>query len=267
MTTRELLDAGQLIAAVASLTAEVRVRPADPALRISLFELLSFQGELDRAAKQLDVVGTQGAEEEIAVQQYRNILKAEALRRKFFAGHAQPKLGDPSPAYTSHYLAGIRAFAAGDLPAAAAAFEAGEAARPLLAGSLNDEPFDDFRDADDRVGPFLELFLSDEYHWIPWEMIRSATIEEPKDVRNLLFLAVSILLHSGPRLAGFTPALYPDSHLQADAVKLGRQTDWDESRGFAVGVGQRVFFAGERQPALLEIRDLEFSDADEPQDS
>ena len=262
MTTRELFDAGHLPEAVASLTAEVRQRPADSALRMFLFELLAFQGELDRAAKQLDVVGTQGVEEDLAVQQYKNVLLAEVARRKVFAGKAEPKLGQPTPGYAAHYLAGLAALAAGNPAAGALAFAAGEQERPLLSGSLNGEPFDDFRDADDRSGPFLELFLADEYHWIPWEMIKSATIEDPTNLRNLIYIPISFLLHAGPRLAGFTPALYPGSHLRTDAEKLGRQTTWDEAQGFAVGFGQRVFFAGDRQPAACEIRELEFSDVE-----
>ena len=267
MTHRELIEAGRLADAVAQVTAEVRSRPADPALRITLFELLAFQGDLERAAKQLDVVGTQGIEEDLAVQQYRHLLAGEATRRKVFAGTAKPKLGDPSPGYTEHYLRGLHALAAGDAAAAAAAFEQGEGERPLLSGTLNGTPFDDFRDADDRLGPFLELFLSEEYHWIPWEMIQSVTLDEPKQLRNLLWAPISFLLHAGPRLAGFTPVLYAGSHLEGEATQLGKQTSWDERQGFARGLGQRVFFAGDAQPALLEIRDLEFSHADESQES
>ena len=266
MTTRELFDAGHLTEAVASLTAEVRQRPADSALRMFLFELLAFQGDLDRAAKQLDVVGTQGVEEDLAVQQYKNVLVAEVVRRKVFAGKAEPKLGQPSPAYTAPYLAGLAEMAAGNPAAASQAFAAGDQGRPLLTGTLNGEAFDDFRDADDRCGPFLELFLADEYHWIPWEMIKSATIEDPAHLRNLIYIPISFLLHAGPRLAGFAPALYPGSHLRTDAEKLGRQTTWDEAQGFAVGFGQRVFFAGDRQPAACEIRELEFSDV-EPEET
>jgi len=51
----ELLRAGQLDEAIASLGVELRGNPADVQRRTFLFELLCFAGEHDRAEKQLDV--------------------------------------------------------------------------------------------------------------------------------------------------------------------------------------------------------------------
>ena len=260
-TTRELVEAGRLAEAVAQLTQEVRARPGDASLRVALFELLSLQGDFERALKHLEVVGAQGVEEDLAVQQYRHLLAGEKARAAVFAGQARPQLGEPQPSYTEHYLRGL---ASGD----PADFQLGDNERPVLSGTLNGVEFEDFRDADDRIGPFLELFLADEYHWIPWEMVRSVTIEQPSKLRHYIWTPISVLLQSGPRLGGFTPTLYPGSaQAPSDALKLGRATEWDESRGYAAGLGQRVFFAGDAQPAMLEIRELEFADAGSTEDS
>ena len=52
-TPKELLDSGNLKAAIEALTQEVREAPADPQKRTFLFELLAFAGEWDRAEKQI----------------------------------------------------------------------------------------------------------------------------------------------------------------------------------------------------------------------
>ena len=59
---KALLDAGQLGAAIEELTREVKANPTDTSRRIFLFELLCLAGDLDRAEKQLDVVGSADAQ-------------------------------------------------------------------------------------------------------------------------------------------------------------------------------------------------------------
>src|SRR5262252_2662087 len=92
-TAKTLFDAGQLDAAVQELTKDLKNRPADIALRTFLFELLCFQGALDRAARQLDVLGTQSNDPgvQLAIQAYRMLLAAEEQRRQVFHGSALPK--------------------------------------------------------------------------------------------------------------------------------------------------------------------------------
>src|SRR5438128_2688391 len=94
---RTLFDAGRLGDAVAELTESLRLRPADTGLRTFLFELLCFQGDLDRAEKQLGVLVHQSGDARIAlaVQVYGQLLAAERLRRDVFHGQALPKFVTP----------------------------------------------------------------------------------------------------------------------------------------------------------------------------
>jgi type VI secretion system protein ImpE len=58
-TAKELLDAGKLAGAIEAATAEVKANPTDVPRRTTLFELLCFAGDWDRAEKQIDVIGQQ----------------------------------------------------------------------------------------------------------------------------------------------------------------------------------------------------------------
>ena len=78
---RDSYKEGRLSVAIEQQTQEVKAKPADVSARIFLFELLCFAGNLDRAEKQLDVVGHQSAEMEIGAEIYRQVLAAERTRR------------------------------------------------------------------------------------------------------------------------------------------------------------------------------------------
>ena len=65
-TARELYAAGRLDSAIETLGAELRSNPLDAQRRTFLFELLTFAGQYDRAAKQLDVLARSGADGELA---------------------------------------------------------------------------------------------------------------------------------------------------------------------------------------------------------
>ena len=64
MSAQLHFEAGRLNEAVAAATDELRNNPTRLEARTTLFELLSFSGDLDRAEKQLDVVGQQDAKSE-----------------------------------------------------------------------------------------------------------------------------------------------------------------------------------------------------------
>src|ERR1017187_9452083 len=70
MTVKEFLDAGDLSAAIRQSSEDVKAAPLDHAKRTFLFELLCCAGDLDRAAKQLDVMGGENSDREIAVQRF-----------------------------------------------------------------------------------------------------------------------------------------------------------------------------------------------------
>jgi type VI secretion system protein ImpE len=263
MTPRELLDAGKLSAAIEQLGQEVKAHPADGRRRTFLFELLCFAGDYDRAERQLDVIGHQSDSAEIGVDIYRKILAAEKARTRVFGDGGMPAFMMEPPAYAALHLEAIDRLRKNQPAQARTLLEQSEASRPRVKGRVADQPFSDFRDSDDRFGPFLEVILADKYTWVPVEQIERLQIAPPRMLRDLLWTIARLDCRNGPRGEVFLPVLYPASSAQSDdAVRLGRMTDWnDAGDGFAVGVGQRLFVVGDEDRAMLDLRTIEFEAA------
>ena len=140
-TAKELLDAGQLQAAIGAITSEVKANPADVPRRTFLFELLCFAGEWDRAEKQIDVIGQQSVQSAMAVQVYRASINAERERERLFEAGVAPHFLTEPPPYIDTCLEAIRKQKEGDAAGARALLDKAEEARPALAGKWNDRPF------------------------------------------------------------------------------------------------------------------------------
>jgi type VI secretion system protein ImpE len=256
MVGAELLETGRLSEAIERVAGEVKAKPTDLAARTFYFELLSLNGDLDRAAKQLDVLASATGELGGGASVYLGAIQAERERRLFFHGGPRPRvLSDPP--YSGRYLEAVEHYAAGELAAAAERLQAAEEERSLR-GTLNGTEIHELSDSDDLLGPFLEIAIEHHYAWVPWEAIQSLAIPEPRYLRDTVWTPASLKLHSGDHGEVLLFSLYVDSHLRADEIKLGRRTEWEQnSAGFNIAYGQKVIAAGERDWPILEIRSLE----------
>jgi len=266
MTAKELFSAGKLQAAIDAQLQEVRTAPLDAGQRTFLFELLAFAGELDRAAAQLNVLSQETNERGWGANVYQNLLAAEEKRRKVFKGQARPEVFLDAPDFLAERLHAVEHFARGTPEATAAGIErlaASDAAAPVVRGTLNDQPVEGLRDADDLLAPVLEIMVLRDYVWVPWSQISELTVEAPKHPRDLLWTPASLVLTNGEERRGYLPALYPGTHAAADDnLKLGRMTDWiaPAGEGPVRGVGQHLLVAGESDFGLLEVRSFMRSD-------
>jgi type VI secretion system protein ImpE len=260
MNTKELLDAGQLSAAIEQLNQEVRSQPADSRRRTFLFELLCFTGDYQRAERQLDVIAHQSPAADLGIQVYRQVLAAEKARARLFSESLCPDFLFLPPAYVYAHLEAVNRLREGDAAAAMALIEASERSRPLLQGRMQGQPFSDFRDGDDLLAPCLEVFLRDKYVWLPLEQVKSVEIAAPQRLRDLLWIPARIECHDGPVGEVFLPVLYAGSNTHPDdRVKLGRMTDWKTvPEGPTLGVGQRLFYIDGQDRGILEVRQVEF---------
>jgi type VI secretion system protein ImpE len=260
MKAKELLDAGRLLEAIEQLNQDVRSHPTDSRLRIFLFELLCFAGDYQRAARQLDVIGQQEATAEVGVQVYRNVLAAESARRRLFSEGLRPNFLFDAPPYVHLHCDAVNRLREGNPAEAVALLGQSDSSRPRLKGRIEGQPFDDFRDADDLIAPFLEVIVHNTYIWLPFEQIKHLTISVPKRLRDLLWIPATLESHYGPVGEVFLPVLYVDSSQHADdQVKLGRMTDWRAvAEGLTQGVGQHLFFIDGQDRGMLEIRGIEF---------
>jgi type VI secretion system protein ImpE len=260
MKAKELLDAGQLSAAIEQLNQEVRSHPTDSHLRTFLFELLCFAGDYPRAERQLDVIAQQEATSEMGVQVYRNVLVAERARRRLFSEGLRPNFLFDLPPYVHLHLEAMNRLREGNPTEAMTLLEESDSSRPRLKGRIEGHPFQDFRDGDDLIAPFLEVIVRNSYIWLPFEQIKHLTISIPKRLRDLLWVPATLESHHAPVGEVFLPVLYAGSSGHADDhVKLGRMTDWQAvTDELALGLGQHLFFIDGQDRGLLEVRDLAF---------
>src|SRR5215470_18350482 len=90
------LRGGDPTAALAHLQEQVRARPADPKLRIFLFQLLCVLGQWQRALNQLDVASELDPLSLAMARTYADAVRCEAVRTDVFDGKKSPMIfGQP----------------------------------------------------------------------------------------------------------------------------------------------------------------------------
>lgn len=261
-TPKELLDSGNLKAAIEALTREVRESPADPQKRTFLFELLVFAGEWDRAEKQIVAAAGVDAPSQMAAGVYRGLLQAERDRARVFAGKALPHFLRPVPSGVEKSLAALGRISEGDLVGARTLLDEAEEERPALAGRRGESPFEDLRDFDDRIGGVVEMVFQGKYTWFPLEFARSLEPNAPKKLRDLIWPGARITADDGTSADVFLFALYPGScEHEDDLVKLGRMTDWKNlSEDLQAGLGLRSILVDGEDVSLFELGPVELEE-------
>jgi type VI secretion system protein ImpE len=233
MSSRELFQAGKLNEAITALSVELRDNPTDAQRRTFLFELLCFAGDFDRARKHLEILAKENQKAGMGALMYEACMHADRTRQDVFEKRNYPF--------------------------------APEGGRKR--GTLNGQPFEEFEDADPRIGARLEVFSAGAYLWIPIEHIESFEVAEPKRLRDLLWSA--IIIKTGPEFQQrelgecLIPVLSPFSFKHPDDnVRLGRVTVWETSNGDEIPYGQKMFLVDGEQIPLLEVRKVEFETAE-----
>ena len=176
----KLVNEGDIQNALEAITGDVKAAPAAAAPRIALFQLLSVNGQWERAAKQLTVLQQLDDEYKLLVQSYGALLTCELFRQEVFAGkHVAPILGEPEQ-WMVLALEALKADCLGRHEQASELRNEAFDGAPALAGSINDNPFDWLADADPRIGPFFEIMVRGDYYWVPQSRIESLALILPK---------------------------------------------------------------------------------------
>lgn len=263
MHAEQLLREGKPSLALAALENDVRKAPADPKLRVFLFQILAVLGQWERALKQLQVAAGLDAAAIPMAQAYREIIGCELFRAEVFAGRRTPSvLGEP-PLWMGPVLKALELTASGKHAEAEALREEALAAAPASAGKLNDQPFQWLADADSRLGPVLEVIVKGRYYFVPVAHLAALHLEPPTDLRDLVWAPARLTLSAGAELPAFIPARYPGSEQASDdGLKLGRKTEWQQpgSNTF-LGLGQRIFSTDQTELGLLEVRSIQLDGA------
>ena len=262
----DLLKQGKLDEALAALQDKVRDNPADPKLRVFLFQLLSVQGNWSRAITQLNLAADMQAENLLMAEVCRPALNAEALRAEIFAGKRAPHLFGEPEEWVGWMVQANHHLAAGELAAAAALRDRAFEAAPAVAGTLNGQPFEWLADGDTRLGPLLEAVIEGRYCWVPMSHISRIDMEGPADLRDVVWTPAHFTWANAGTSVGLIPTRYPGSESSGDpAIQLARRTDWvEKDAGHYLGLGQRMLVTDEGEHPLLEVRSITLGEQPEP---
>ena len=259
MLADQSLREGRLDEALAQLQEQVRKDPANAKYRTFLFQLLSVMGQWERAMTQLKVVGELDAGTLAMVQAYREAVQCEALRAEVFSGERSPLVfGEPAPwvallLEAQRHTAKDRHSQAAELRAKA--FEDA----PATPGTIDGQRIEWIADADTRLGPMLEAVVNGRYYWVPFDRIRRVHIEEPSDLRDVVWTPVQFTWANGGEVVGMIPTRYPGSEThEDDAIRLGRKTEWVEAaEGVYLGQGQRMIATDTGEYPLMDVRQID----------
>ena len=262
----DALKAGDVAGALAAATAAVKAAPTDADARWLFAEMLLIANDPERADKMLDAATVR--EPNVAVLEFRKLLRAELLRRQaFFEGRPPRYQGeDATPAQRAATKARML-MRLGDVPGAQAAAAEVEELRPRAPGeaALADGAtlaFDDLRDADDILAAEFEILTTaGDYMLVPVERVRSLEIDAPRRARDLVWRRCAIDLKDGTEGVVYMPALYLGPASEQDpTILLGRSTEWsDPAEGPVRGRGQRLFLAGDEAVSATALAKLVFA--------
>jgi type VI secretion system protein ImpE len=258
---KTLLESGNLSGAIEAALAFVKSNPTDPSARIFLFELSIFAGDWERAKRQLDVIGHQDTTAMIGSKIYEQCLLAEGKRADFFAKGAKPEFLATPPDYVYGILTANNRVREGNLTEAREILDQVDDERPALAGKINGETVEDFRDYNDLTSGILEVIIKDSYVWVPFEQIEKITFDAPKSQRDYFWRQATMETDNGTNGDVFIPALYNDSWRSGDDLtRLGKVTDWRElGEDIYVGEGTKLFaVGGGAHKTIFDLQSIEF---------
>ena len=264
MNIEDMLRGGDLEGALAGAKEQVRKQPAAAEPRILIFQLLAITGQWERALTQLNVVGDLDPASLAMVQTYRETLRCSALRDQVFAGKSSPLLFGEPKSWMAMMVEALRLSTLGEHEQAqdlrGRAFE--EAAPSK--GEIDGKNFEWIADADSRIGPFLEVILAGRYNWVPFECLNEIKVQEPEDLRDLVWTPVELTFVNEGSTVAFVPTIYPGRAGESDSkVQLARCTNWESFPAETYhGHGQRILTTDVGDHSLLDVRSIVFERAD-----
>lgn len=255
------LDEGDLKGAVEAAINLVKTNPTNVAARTFLFELSCFSGEWERAEKQLDTIGHQDAGAAIGSLIYRQNFKAERDRINLFEHSSRPENAMKFPDYVEDLLRAVDLNRRGEIAETRSLLDDIEERRPAFSVTVNGEGFSDFRDYNDLTMCVFEVFIKDNYIWLPFEQVVSIEFLERRSLRDVYWPQAKVEMTNGTTGEMFFPSLYVNSWKNSDdRVRLGRSVDWrDAGNDLFVGEGMRIFWMDGKDKALTDINTIVFN--------
>lgn len=243
------------------LEGEIRTKPGDARLRTYLFQLLAIRGEWNRALAQLQVAAQLSPVALPMAQTYREAIRCEVYREEVFAGRRTPSLLGEPPSWTGLLLEALKSLGQGRVEEAEHMRSDALEAAAATPGRIGGVDFEWIADADSRIGPMCEAIVDGKYVWIPFERLAALTVEQPTDLRDLIWAGVKLRFSNGGDTVALVPTRYPGSERSDDgAIRVARKTLWTElGESTFVGLGQRMWATDAGEFAMLDAREITLS--------
>lgn len=262
--SKSVLGSNSIADELTRMQAEIRQKPSALELRVYYFQLLSLTGQWQRALSQLQVCAQLDAKTIPMAQTYREALRCELLREDIFAGKRAPQVLGQPPQWLGLMIEAQQKLAEGKLAEAASLRAAALEEAPATAGSINGEGFEWICDADSRLGPVVEAVVNGQYYWMPFSQFIEIKIDAPEDLRDVVWAPAKFTFANEGKTVALIPSRYIGSQAEDDDFKLGRKTAWNEiDAATYTGLGQRVWTTDQAEYALLDIRELTITAAEE----
>lgn len=267
MTAEEALKQGDVTTALQLLQETIKKQPANAELRVFLFQLLVVSGQWERALTQLKVAAELDDSTLAMVSMYRQVIVCEQFREQVFLGNKEPVIFGKPNQWIALLIQALKLTAQGQYEKSqqlrAEAFDQASA----ISGVLDEQSFSWFADSDPRLGPVIEAIVDGRYLWVPVENIKSMLIDEPTDLRDVVWLPVHFTWNNGGENYGLMPGRYPFSYQQGDLCALSRKTQWqDLGNDLFLGFGQKIFTTDKDEYAIMDIRSVIFETQMDPED-
>lgn len=252
------LKSGDPLAALARLQDDVRARPSDSKLRIFLFQLLCVVGQWERALNQLKVASELEPLALPMAQMYGDAVRCEAIRSEVFEGKKSPMvLGEPDQWLALLIESRLRA-GRGELDQSEELRLRAFDEAPPSRGDIDGRPFEWLADADSRLGPVMEAVINGRYYWVPFSRLSKVTLEQPEDLRDLVWMPAQLQFENGGESLALIPTRYSGSEASDDgSIVLARKTAWEPIGDDTFrGLGQRILVTDLGDSPLLDIRTI-----------
>jgi type VI secretion system protein ImpE len=252
------LKGGDPVRALAQLQEQVRAKPADPKLRVFLFQLLCVLGQWERALNQLSVASGLDPGALAMAQTYGDAVRCEAIRDEVFDGKKSPMIFGQPDQWLALLIESLLVAARGEQDRSqdlrARAFD--EA--PTSQGDIDGKAFTWIADADSRLGPVLEAVINGRYYWVPFSRLMKIQLEPPEDLRDMVWTAAHLQFENGGESVALIPTRYPGSEAAGDGlIALARKTVWEEiGPDMHRGLGQRILTTDADDTPLMEVRTI-----------
>ena len=254
MTAKDALADGRLTDAIALQQHAVEVDPS-PSARLFLFELLVLGGLLHIARGELAVITSDDPTWPATRHRFSQLLRALHQRNL----RHRPAFLLPPPKHARRRWNAARAGELGDDARGVMWADRADAVTPEVRGFVDGREFVGLRDGDDRLASVWEVFVGPRYAWVPFEQTRAVVLAPAAGVIDIAYRPAELRLIDGRRLNVILPLVYPMSTECGDEYALGEAIDWaSEGNGPACAFGAKVYFVGEEELLLSQIRMIEF---------